>query len=140
MSIGQGNRYELALIDFACENSSDLFEVRSRYRGKSPTCSGRVLHSACDAGRNHEVHTRAPDAQAALSPGTDVSRCSKIRRRMSAQSCWEVRLQDQPNNVDYHLGLLRCLRNLGHYGELAGIIRPNVISNRHFTDTHCRGT
>lgn len=34
----------------------------------------------------------------------------------SAQSCWEVRLQQSPNNLDYHVGLLRCLRNLGHYG------------------------
>lgn len=35
----------------------------------------------------------------------------------SAQSCWEVRLQQAPDNLDYHLGLLRCLRNLGHYGQ-----------------------
>ncbi|KAI0638446.1 hypothetical protein C8Q77DRAFT_1046895 [Trametes polyzona] len=36
----------------------------------------------------------------------------------SAQSCWEVRLQYEPDNLDYHLGLLRCLRNLGHYDSL----------------------
>lgn len=35
----------------------------------------------------------------------------------SAQSCWEVRLQDSPDNLEYHLGLMRCLRNLGHYGS-----------------------
>lgn len=35
----------------------------------------------------------------------------------SAQSCWEVRLQQSPDNMDYHRGLLRCLRNLGHYGK-----------------------
>ena len=34
----------------------------------------------------------------------------------SAQSCWEVRLQQSPDNLEFHLGLLRCLRNLGHYG------------------------
>lgn len=34
----------------------------------------------------------------------------------SAQSCWEVRLQQFPDNLESHLGLLRCLRNLGHYG------------------------
>lgn len=37
----------------------------------------------------------------------------------SAQSCWEVRLQESPDNVEHHLGLLRCLRNLGHYGRLS---------------------
>ncbi|KAI9000757.1 hypothetical protein BD414DRAFT_405932 [Trametes punicea] len=41
----------------------------------------------------------------------------------SAQSCWEVRLQDEPDNLEYHLGLLRCLRNLGHYDTL----RTHVI-------------
>jgi serine/threonine-protein kinase ATR len=38
-------------------------------------------------------------------------------RWTSAQSCWEVRLQESPDNVEFHLGLLRCLRNLGHYGS-----------------------
>uniref|UniRef100_A0A0W0G3C2 non-specific serine/threonine protein kinase n=1 Tax=Moniliophthora roreri TaxID=221103 RepID=A0A0W0G3C2_MONRR len=39
-------------------------------------------------------------------------------RWTSAQSCWEVRIQQDPENVDYHLGLLQCLRNLGHYDTL----------------------
>jgi len=39
-------------------------------------------------------------------------------RWTSAQSCWEVRLQESPDDVEFHLGLLRCLRNLGHYGLL----------------------
>ena len=34
----------------------------------------------------------------------------------AAQSCWEVRLQQSPDELSFHLGLLRCLRNLGHYG------------------------
>jgi serine/threonine-protein kinase ATR len=38
-------------------------------------------------------------------------------RWTSAQSCWEVRLQAQPDDVRFHVGLLKCLRNLGHYGE-----------------------
>lgn len=38
-------------------------------------------------------------------------------RWTSAQSCWEVQLQLEPENPASHLGLLRCLRNLGHYGE-----------------------
>lgn len=38
-------------------------------------------------------------------------------RWTSAQSCWEVQLQLQPEDPESHLGLLRCLRNLGHYGQ-----------------------
>lgn len=37
-------------------------------------------------------------------------------RWTSAQSCWEVRLQQSPDDVSLHVGLLKCLRNLGHYG------------------------
>lgn len=35
----------------------------------------------------------------------------------SAQSCWEVKLQQTPDDLNHHIGLLRCLRNLGHYGK-----------------------
>lgn len=37
-------------------------------------------------------------------------------RWTSAQSCWEVKLQQKPDDPVNHAGLLRCLRNLGHYG------------------------
>ncbi|KIK53267.1 hypothetical protein GYMLUDRAFT_77511 [Collybiopsis luxurians FD-317 M1] len=47
----------------------------------------------------------------------------------SAQSCWEVRLQQEPDNVDYHLGLLRCLRNLGHYDTLRTHVRGVLTRN-----------
>lgn len=40
-------------------------------------------------------------------------------RWTSAQSCWEVKLQQKPDEPANHIGLLRCLRNLGHYGESA---------------------
>ncbi|KAH9464248.1 hypothetical protein Pst134EB_003780 [Puccinia striiformis f. sp. tritici] len=39
-------------------------------------------------------------------------------RWTSAQSCWEVQLQRHPDELRSHLGLLRCLRNLGHYDSL----------------------
>ncbi|KAG9127763.1 serine/threonine-protein kinase M1 [Ceratobasidium sp. 392] len=35
-------------------------------------------------------------------------------RWTSAQSCWEIKLQQQPDGLEPHVGLLRCLRNLGH--------------------------
>lgn len=41
-------------------------------------------------------------------------------RWTSAQSCWEVKLQQTPDDLDHHIGLLHCLRNLGHYGEYIG--------------------
>lgn len=44
-------------------------------------------------------------------------------RWTSAQSCWEVKLQQNPNDPDLHLGLLRCLRNLGHYDTMRTHIR-----------------
>ena len=40
-------------------------------------------------------------------------------RWTSAQSCWEVKLQQTPDEPTNHIGLLRCLRNLGHYGALS---------------------
>ncbi|KAG0147580.1 hypothetical protein CROQUDRAFT_76465 [Cronartium quercuum f. sp. fusiforme G11] len=39
-------------------------------------------------------------------------------RWTSAQSCWEVELQRQPDELRSHIGLLRCLKNLGHYDSL----------------------
>lgn len=39
-------------------------------------------------------------------------------RWTSAQSCWEVRLQQSPEDLKLHVGLLKCLKNLGHYGKL----------------------
>lgn len=39
-------------------------------------------------------------------------------RWTSAQSCWEVKLQQSPEDPACHIGLLQCLRNLGHYGSL----------------------
>jgi serine/threonine-protein kinase ATR len=38
-------------------------------------------------------------------------------RWTSAQSCWEVQLQLKPDDPNSHLGLLRCLKNLGHHGQ-----------------------
>ncbi|BGO96796.1 Serine/threonine-protein kinase MEC1 [Rhodotorula toruloides] len=39
-------------------------------------------------------------------------------RWTSAQSCWEVKLQQKPDEPGNHVGLLRCLRNLGHYDSM----------------------
>jgi serine/threonine-protein kinase ATR len=44
-------------------------------------------------------------------------------RWTSAQSCWEVELQRKPSDPELHIGLLRCLRNLGHYDTMRTHIR-----------------
>lgn len=51
-------------------------------------------------------------------------------RWTSAQSCWEVRLQHSPNDLKSHLGLLRCLRNLGHYGMLRPHDLVQILTDR----------
>lgn len=75
--------------------------------------------------RLHELyaHLDEPDGMegvstAILSPSLEhqIRQHESTGTWTSAQSCWEVRLQYEPDNLEYHLGLLRCLRNLGHYG------------------------
>ncbi|ORY85369.1 hypothetical protein BCR35DRAFT_264576 [Leucosporidium creatinivorum] len=48
-------------------------------------------------------------------------------RWTSAQSCWEVKLQQKPDEPSNHVGLLRCLRNLGHYDSM----RTHIIGILH---------
>ncbi|PWN18138.1 hypothetical protein BCV69DRAFT_274423 [Microstroma glucosiphilum] len=44
-------------------------------------------------------------------------------RWTSAQSCWEVEIQSKPDDASNHVGLLRCLRNLGHYDTMRTHVR-----------------
>ncbi|KAE8234278.1 hypothetical protein CF326_g676 [Tilletia indica] len=46
-----------------------------------------------------------------------------IGRWTSAQSCWEVKLQQEPESLESQIGLLRCLRSLGHFDNLRTHIR-----------------
>jgi serine/threonine-protein kinase ATR len=50
-------------------------------------------------------------------------------RWTSAQSCWEVKLQQSPEDPSLHVGLLKCLKNLGHYDTLRNHIR-GVLTRR----------
>ena len=81
--------------------------------------------------RLHEIyaHLDEPDGMEGvstliLSPSLEhqIRQHESTGRWTSAQSCWEVRLQQSPDSLDFHLGLLRCLRNLGHYGKSSVII------------------
>lgn len=76
--------------------------------------------------RLHEIYANLdePDSMEGvstliLSPTLEhqIRQHESTGRWTSAQSCWELRLQQNPDNLDHHIGLLRCLRNLGHYGE-----------------------
>lgn len=66
-------------------------------------------------------------------------------RWTSAQSCWEVKLQQKPDEPSNHIGLLRCLRNLGHYGELCLVSHcclvlelSLAVRHRLYANAHCR--
>lgn len=95
--------------------------------------------------RLHEIysHIDQPDGMEGvstliLSPSLEhqIRQHESTGRWTSAQSCWEVRLQQSPDNLDFHLGLLRCLRNLGHYGS-SGYPRPRWLPSilfRHAED------
>ncbi len=58
-------------------------------------------------------------------------------RWTSAQSCWEVRLQQSPEDVNLHLGLLKCLRNLGHYGKRLVMITSLTVRYSAHTYSRC---
>ncbi|KAF9462064.1 hypothetical protein BDZ94DRAFT_1283268 [Collybia nuda] len=88
--------------------------------------------------RLHEIysHLDEPDGMEGvstliLSPSLEhqIRQHESIGRWTSAQSCWEVRLQQSPNNVDFHLGLLRCLRNLGHFDTLRTHVSGVLLRN-----------
>ncbi|KAJ3556801.1 hypothetical protein NM688_g1817 [Phlebia brevispora] len=77
--------------------------------------------------RLHEIYAQLdePDGMEGastliLSPSLEhqIRQHESTGRWTSAQSCWEVNLQHDPNDLQSHLGLLRCLRNLGHYDTM----------------------
>lgn len=78
-----------------------------------------------------------------LSPSLEhqIRQHESTGRWTSAQSCWEVRLQQSPDNLEFHLGLLHCLRNLGHYGELLPLLLsdPLIQALVDTLRTHIRG-
>ncbi|TFK43883.1 hypothetical protein BDQ12DRAFT_199518 [Crucibulum laeve] len=86
----------------------------------------------------HEIyaHLDEPDGMEGistliLSPSLEhqIRQHESTGRWTAAQSCWEVRLQQSPDNVEFHLGLLRCLRNLGHYDTLRTHVRGVLTRN-----------
>lgn len=100
----------------------------------------------------HEIYAELeePDGMEGISTQIiEPSTMHRIRehestgRWTSAQSCWEVELQGEPDNLVNHIGLLRCLRNLGHYGEtLCSLLLhfcqcSSFMAFRLDADSHC---
>ena len=80
----------------------------------------------------HEIYASLDDPDGmegistkVLSPSLEhqIREHESTGRWTDAQSCWEVELQQRPDDMRLHIGLLRCLRNLGHYDTLRTHIR-----------------
>lgn len=69
-----------------------------------------------------------------LTPALDqeVLQHEAAGRWTAAQSCYEMLLQQDPDNIDYQLGLLKCQRNLGHFGEAVSsrLVRMRRLTRR----------
>ncbi|KAL1916083.1 uncharacterized protein VTP21DRAFT_6087 [Calcarisporiella thermophila] len=50
-------------------------------------------------------------------------------RWTAAQTCYELSLQQNPDNLEHHLGLMNCLKNLGHLETM--LTHVNGIATRH---------
>ncbi|KZW04164.1 hypothetical protein EXIGLDRAFT_758462 [Exidia glandulosa HHB12029] len=101
-------------------------------------------HQPADAARRerfermHEIYSLVdePDGMEGistmiLSPSMEmqIRQHESTGRWTAAQSCWEVKLQRSPDDLSFHIGLLRCLRNLGHYDTLRTHIQGVLTRN-----------
>ncbi|KAH9948812.1 hypothetical protein B0H21DRAFT_777700 [Amylocystis lapponica] len=123
-SVDQGLMAKAALQCRAYARSLMNFERQVVTLRQNKPKSGQ-LHEYYE--RLHEIYANLdePDGMEGVStlivsPSLEhqIRQHESTGRWTSAQSCWEVRLQHNPDNLDFHLGLLRCLRNLGHYDTL----------------------
>ncbi|KAF4575250.1 serine/threonine-protein kinase M1 [Pleurotus pulmonarius] len=103
-------------------------------RERSP--ASPTLHSSYE--RLHEIYAYLdePDGMEGVStlilnPSLEhqIRQHESLGQWTSAQSCWELCLQKEPDNLDLHLGLLRCLRNLGHYDTLHTHVKGILTRN-----------
>ncbi len=117
----QCKAYARALMSF--EQQILAVQTRDPQKEELPTYYERL----------HEIyaHLDEPDGMEGvstliLSPSIEhqIRQHESTGRWTAAQSCWEVQLQHSPNDIKSHLGLLKCLRNLGHYGMCYPCVRP----------------
>ncbi len=89
------------------------------------SCIDEPRTAGCPSAANYPLYAELdePDGMAGistkvLSPSLEhqIREHESTGRWTAAQSCWEVRLQQEPDNIEPHIGLMRCLKNLGHYG------------------------
>jgi serine/threonine-protein kinase ATR len=57
----------------------------------------------------------------------------------AAQSCYEVLLQQKPDEMEYQLGLLQCLQNMGHYESMITFSKgmPDKVEKLSFVSSAC---
>ncbi|VDB97094.1 unnamed protein product [Peniophora sp. CBMAI 1063] len=88
--------------------------------------------------RIHEIYSQLDDADGMAGISTLILEPSlehQIRehesngRWTSAQSCWELSLQQSPDSLTCHKGLLHCLRHLGHYDTLRTHVKGLLVNN-----------
>jgi serine/threonine-protein kinase ATR len=112
----QCKAFALALMNF----EHQIMAMKSQH----PSATQKTMQEYYE--RLHEIyaHIDEPDGMEGIStmimsPSLEhqIRQHESMGHWTSAQSCWEVCLQQSPDNLDFHLGLLRCLRNLGHYGK-----------------------
>jgi serine/threonine-protein kinase ATR len=108
-------------------------EQRAQQMLRRPDAGERILQ--IDYDKMHELYANLdePDgmngiSSMVLSPTLEhqIREHESTGRWTSAQSCWEVSLQQNPDNLQSHVGLLKCLRNLGHFGKQLRAARKNA--------------
>jgi serine/threonine-protein kinase ATR len=79
-----------------------------------------------DYERLHEIYAKLDESDGmqgvsslVFSPSLEhqIREHESVGRWTAAQSCWEIKLQSAPEDVQSHVGLIRSLRNLGLYGK-----------------------
>lgn len=107
-----------------------LLHFESRVRATRTGPDAAALQSYYET--MHEIYASLDDPDGmegistkVLSPSLEhqIREHESTGRWTDAQSCWEVELQQRPDDLRLHLGLLRCLRNLGHYDTMRTHIR-----------------
>lgn len=116
----QTHAYPRSLLNFE-------YRIRALRTDGAPDAQVQPLYETM-----HEIYAQLDDPDGMEGISTRVLAPSlqhQIREHEStgrwtdAQSCWEVELQQRPDDAHLHLGLLRCLRSLGHYDTLRTHIR-----------------
>jgi serine/threonine-protein kinase ATR len=100
-------------------------EQQIRDARQDPQVKPEALQELYEKLQEIYVHMEDPDGMEGLSSkitsgaqAQSLRQCESAGRWNEAHSYYESWLQTQPNNLDPHLGVYKCLDNLGQYGKL----------------------